>query len=156
VARAFTCAANPRLQGSPRQKAHFRNGAGLCQGFRASQKSRRRSHSSPSLRHKFKSLLFLFHCNRTSGLRDIPYPGFVLPSVVSLIAATLCLVQIWSWVPIFPAYSAFADNLRAFGISRNLVPARDLDVPVMRRSSTLRSELSLKLPAHAVAPEFCV
>lgn len=108
------------------------------------------------LRHKFKSLLFLFHCNRTSGLRDTPYPGFVLPSVVSLIAATLCLVQIWSWVPIFPAYSAFADNLRAFGISRNLVPARDLDVPVMRRSSTLRSELSLKLPAHAVAPEFCV
>ena len=65
------------------------------------------------LRHKFRSLLFLFHCIRTSGLRDTPYPGFVLPSVVSLKAATLCLVQIWSWVPIFPAYSAVADNLRA-------------------------------------------
>jgi len=38
----------------------FRNGAGLCQGFRASQKFRRRSHSSPGLRHKFRSLLFLF------------------------------------------------------------------------------------------------
>ncbi|WP_370303256.1 FAD-dependent oxidoreductase, partial [Pseudooceanicola sp.] len=42
--------------------ARFRNGAGLCQGFRASHKFRRRSHSSPGLRHKFKSLLFLFHC----------------------------------------------------------------------------------------------
>ena len=120
------------------EKASFRNGAGLCQGFRASHKFRRRSHSSPGLRHKFKSLLFLFHCIRTSGLRDTPYPGFVLPSVVSLKAATLCLVQIWSWVPIFPAYSAVADNLRASGISRNLVPARDLVVPVVRCSAFLR------------------
>ena len=48
------------------------------------------------LRHKFRSLLFLFHCIRTSGLRDTPYPGFALPSVVSRMAATLCLVQIWS------------------------------------------------------------
>ena len=104
--------AKPRS--ATRREARFRNGAGLCQGFRASQKSRRRSHSSPSLRHKFRSLLFLFHCNRTSGLKDTPCPGFALPSVVSLMAATLCLVQIWSWVPIFYAYSAFADNLRAF------------------------------------------
>ena len=62
------------------------------------------------LRHKFRSLLFLFHCSRTSGLKDTPCTGFALPSVVSLMTATLCLVQIWSWVPIFYAYSALADN----------------------------------------------
>ena len=62
------------------------------------------------LRHRFRSFLFLFHCTRTSGLKDTPCTGFALPSVVSRMAATLCLVQIWSWVPIFYAYSALADN----------------------------------------------
>jgi hypothetical protein len=155
VARALTRVTNPRLQGSQQQKAHFRNGAGLCQGFRASQKFRRRSLSSPSLRHKFRSLLFLFHCNRTSGLKDTPCPGFALPSVVSLKAATLCLVQIWPWVPIFPAYSTFADNLRAYGISRNLVPARDLVVPVVRCSAFLRTMKFRNCYSQTVAVGLC-
>jgi len=72
------------------------------------------------------------------------------------VAATLCLVQIWSWVPIFPAYSTIVDNLRAFGISRNRVPARDLVVPVVRRSSYLRFEKFLKCLTQAVALELCV
>ena len=72
------------------------------------------------------------------------------------VAATLCLVQIWSWVPIFPAYSTFADNLRASGISRNLVPARDLVVPVVRCSTYLRFEQFLKRFNQAVALELCV
>lgn len=53
-------------------QARFRNGAGPCQWFRASQNIRRRIHLPPDLRHKFKSLLFLFHRNRTSGLKDTP------------------------------------------------------------------------------------
>ena len=107
------------------------------------------------LRHKFRSLLFLFHCTRTSGLKDTPCTGFALPSVVSLMAATLCLVQIWSWVPIFPAYSAVADNLRASGISRNLVPARDLVVPVVRCSAFLRPIKFWNCFTQTVAGELC-
>ena len=107
------------------------------------------------LRHKFRSLLFLFHCIRTSGLRDTPCTGFALPSVVSRMAATLCLVQIWSWVPIFYAYSALADNLRASGISRNLVPARDLVVPVVRCSAFLRPIKFWNCFTQTVAVELC-
>lgn len=33
MARASTRVTNPRLRGSQRQKAHFRNGAGLVNGF---------------------------------------------------------------------------------------------------------------------------
>ena len=107
------------------------------------------------LRHKFRSLLFLFHCTRTSGLKDTPCTGFALPSVVSRMAATLCLVQIWSWVPIFHAYSAIADNLRASGISRNLVPARDLVVPVVRCSAFLRQIKFWNYFTQTVAGELC-
>lgn len=41
-------------------------------------------------------------------------------------------------------FSVEINNLRAFGISRNRVPARDLVVPVVRRSSYLRFEKLLK------------
>ena len=74
---------------------------------------------------------------------DSPFSGFVLPSVVSINAATLCLVQIWSWVPIFHAHSTGVDSQCPYGISRNLVPKRDLCVPVVSCSSCLRYEKSL-------------
>ena len=45
-------------------QASFRNGAGLCQGFRASQKSRRRSHSSPSFKAQIQKLTFSFSLHR--------------------------------------------------------------------------------------------
>ena len=53
-----------------RRKARFRNGAGLCQGFRASQKSRRRSQLSPSFKAQIQKLSFSFSLHphvRTEG-----------------------------------------------------------------------------------------
>lgn len=108
MARASTRVTNPRLRGSQRQKAHFRNGAGLVNGF--GQAKNTGEELFTGFQTPIQKLTFSFHCIRTSGLRDTPCPGFVLPSVVSLKAATLCLVQIWSWVPISPAYSTLADN----------------------------------------------
>ena len=109
--------------------------------------------------HRFKTqiqkLTFSFSLQRHFRTEGSPCPGFALPSVVSLKAATLCLVQIWPWVPIFPAYSTFADNLRAYGISRNLVPARDLVVPVVRCSAFLRTMKFRNCYSQTVAVGLC-
>lgn len=53
------------------------------------------------------------------------------------------------------AYSALADNLRASGISRNLVPARDLVVPVVRCSAFLRPIKFWNCFTQTVAGELC-
>lgn len=131
------------LQTVPKQEGIFRNGASHCQGFQASQKFQRRTHSFTGFKTQKQKLTFTFLLQPHFRTEDSPSPGFVLPSVVSINAATLCLVQIWSWVPIFHAHSTVVDSQFPYGISRNLVPKRDLCVPVVSRSLSLRYESSL-------------
>lgn len=57
------------------RNARFRNGAGLCQGFRASQKSRRRSHSSPSFKAQIQKLAFSFSLHPHVRTEGHPLPG---------------------------------------------------------------------------------
>ncbi len=56
-----------------------------------------------------------------------------LPSVVSAKAATICLVQNGSRVPISPACSNNDSALGGYRHHRGRVPARDLCKPTLRR-----------------------
>ena len=136
-ASAIKARFNPR-------RSPFRNGAGLCQGFRASQKSRRRSHSSPSFwAQNSEAYFFFLRSHPHVRAEGHPLHGLT-PSVVSLMAATLCLVQnLIPWVPFFTRIQRsppITCGLPAY--SRNLIPARDLVIlssgavhPAFRSSS---------------------